>query len=321
MTLENKLETLERVDLVSIDCSIWSGRKRLRSDDIQLGKGGKLPPEQVASLGSKRIIDPEDLSVFHTLKKRAERTCEAIGVRFLGGYAIPREKTEAVSQTLAEIAQSFTKEKENFLQRYDEAVEDWVRQYPDFERQLRKELTPLEQVRTRIGFEYAMYRVAGAETAIGNLGDQVGRLGSQLLREIAVEARDLYEQSFAGSAGSDRKASRKALGPIRRMREKLAGLGFLDAAVAPMVKTIDALFAAVSKTGPLEDALYDQALSIVLILSDPDKVRRHATAGLTAAGIPAPKDAEDEFDAEVEDAVERAKTNPAHDTPSESLYF
>ena len=321
MTLENQLETLERVDLVSIDCSIWSGRKRLRSDDIKLGAGGKLPPAQVASLGSKRIIDPEDLSVFHALKKRAERTCEAIGVRFLGGYAVPREKTEAVSQTLGEIAKSFTKEKEEFLQRYDGAVEAWVKQYPDFERQLRKELTPLEQVRTRIGFEYALYRVAGTATATGHLGDQVGRLGSQLLREIAVEARELYEQSFAGSAGSDRKASRKSLGPIRRMREKLAGLGFLDSAVAPMVKTIDALFAAVPKTGPLEDALYDQALAIVLILSDPDKVRRHATAGLNAAGMPARQDAEEELDPEVEVAVERARTTPARDTPSESLYF
>lgn len=321
MTLENQLETLERVDLVSIDCSIWSGRKRLRSDDIKLGAGGKLPPAQVASLGSKRIIDPEDLSVFHALKKRAERTCEAIGVRFLGGYAVPREKTEAVSQTLGEIAKSFTKEKEEFLQRYDEAVEAWVKQYPDFERQLRKELTPLEQVRTRIGFEYAMYRAAGTATGTGHLGDQVGRLGSQLLREVSVEARELYEQSFAGSAGSDRKASRKSLGPIRRMREKLAGLGFLDSAVAPMVKTIDALFAAVPKTGPLEDALYDQALSIVLILSDPDKVRRHATAGLNAAGIPARQDAEEELDLEVEVAVERARTTPARDTPSESLYF
>jgi len=321
MTFENQLETLERVDLVSIDCSIWSGRKRLRSDDIKLGAGGKLPPAQVASLGSKRIIDPEDLSVFHALKKRAERTCEAIGVRFLGGYAVPREKTEAVSQTLAGIAKSFTKEKEDFLQRYDEAVEAWVKQYPDFERQLRKELTPLEQVRTRIGFEYAMYRVAGTATATGHLGDQVGRLGSQLLREIAVEARELYEQSFAGSAGSDRKASRKSLGPIRRMREKLAGLGFLDSAVAPMVKAIDALFAAVPKTGPLEDALYDQALSIVLILSDPDKVRRHATAGLNAAGMPARQDADEELDPEVEVAVERARTTPARDTPSESLYF
>jgi hypothetical protein len=153
------------------------------------------------------------------------------------------------------------------------------------------------------------------------LGDQVGRLGSQLLREISVEARELYEQSFAGSAGSDRKASRKSLGPIRRMREKLAGLGFLDSAVAPMVKAIDVLFAAVPKTGPLEEALYDQALSIVLILSDPDKVRRHATAGLNAAGIPARQDADAELDPEIEDAVDRARTSPARDTPSESLYF
>lgn len=318
---EEKLEMLDRVDLVSIDCSIWSGRKRLRSEDIELGTGGKLPPEQVASLGSKKIIDPDALSVFHRLKKRAERTCEAVGVRFLGGYAIPRTRTTEVSGALTEIARLYGEAKEEFLQRYDEAVAAWLKQYPDFERQLRKEITSLDYVRRRLGFEHAVYRIAGTATATGNLNDQVGRLGSQLLHEISLEARELYEQSFAGAAGSDRKASRKALGPIRRMREKLAGLGFLDDAVEPMVRAIDKLFGAVPKTGPLENELYDQALALVLILSDPDKVRRHATAGLTVAAIPGRKEAEDDLDPEVEDAVARAKVTPAPETLSESLYF
>lgn len=317
---EQKLETLDKVDLVSIDCSIWSGRKRLRSDDIELGKGGKLPPEQVASLGSKKIIDPEDLAVFHTLKKRAERTCEAVGVRFLGGYALPREKTESVTQALTAIATSFIEAREKFLKRYDDAVEAWLKQHPDFEQKLRKEVTSREHVGARIGFEYSVYRVVGDTAVAGNLGDQVSRLGSQLLHEVAVEARELYEQSFAGVAGSNRKASRRVLSPIKRMREKLAGLGFLDGAVEPMVKAIDKLFAAVSKTGPLEDKLYDQALALVLILSDPDKVRRHATIGLAVAEVSS-SETDKETDPEVERAIARAKVTPAPDTLSESLYF
>lgn len=317
---EQKLETLDRVDLVSIDCSIWTGRKRLRSDDIELGAGGKLPPEQVASLGSKKIIDPEDLAVFHRLKKRAERACEAVGVRFLGGFAVPREKTESVSTVLTETAQSFAKERETFLKRYDDAVEAWLKQHPDFAQKLRKEITPREYVGSRIGFEYSVFRVAGTAATSGNLGDQVNRLGSQLLHEVSMEARELYEQSFAGAAGSQRKATRRSLGAIMRMREKLAGLGFLDSAVEPMVKAIDKLFAAVPKTGPLEDELYDQALALVLILSDPDKVRRHATAGLSVADIPR-SESDEEIDPEVESAVARAKATPAPEPMSESLYF
>lgn len=313
-----KLEYLDRVDLVSLHCPIWTGTKRLRSDDIELGQGGKLPPEPVATLGSKRIIDPDELAVFRMLKSRAEHACEAVGVRFLRGYAIPREKTEAVSQALDGIAGEFRAARDKFLARYDQAVESWVRQYPEFEPQLRKELTPVGYVAKRLGFEYAVYRVSATAAVAGSLADQAGRMGSQLLHEVAVEANELYRKSFAGTAGSDRRATRRSLRPIRRMREKLAGLAFLDSAITPMVLAIDSLLAALPKTGPLEGELFYRALGIVLILSDPDKVRRHGAGQLQVAEVAGSQD--DLFadeDAVPEDDVRIAPTQP----PAESLYF
>ena len=313
-----KLEYLDRVDLVSLHCPIWTGTKRLRSDDIELGQGGKLPPEQVATLGSKRVIDPDELAVFRMFKSRAEHVCEAVGVRFLRGFAIPREQTEAVSQSLNGIAAEFGKERDSFLARYDQAVESWVRQYPEFELQLRKELTPVAYVAKRLGFEYAVYRISATASVTGNLGDQVGRMGSQLLHEVAMEANELYGKSFAGTPGSARKASRRSLRPIRRMREKLAGLAFLDNAITPMVLAIDGLLAAVPKTGPLEGELFYQVLGIVLILSDPDKVRRHGAGHLKVGDMADPM--EDMFGEEEIAPEDDVRIVPTP-LPAESLYF
>jgi len=39
-------------------------------EDLMLVDGSKLPPEDLASLGSKRLLDPDQLTVFNRLKKK-----------------------------------------------------------------------------------------------------------------------------------------------------------------------------------------------------------------------------------------------------------
>ena len=63
------IQTLDKLLICHIDCSIWSGRKKLRPEDFRLANGSQLPPKDVASLGSKKICDPEALANFERLKK------------------------------------------------------------------------------------------------------------------------------------------------------------------------------------------------------------------------------------------------------------
>ena len=48
----------DQLTLVMLDVRIWSGRKKLRPEDLHLS-GGEIPPEELVSLGSKRVCDPE----------------------------------------------------------------------------------------------------------------------------------------------------------------------------------------------------------------------------------------------------------------------
>ncbi len=63
---------LDRLLVVKLDATIWGGRKKLHKEDLILGDGSILPPEDLASLGSKKIADPMELAVFNRLKKEAE---------------------------------------------------------------------------------------------------------------------------------------------------------------------------------------------------------------------------------------------------------
>ena len=83
-TSADVLRLTEQMTLFRIDFRIWSGRKQLRAEDLHLGT--KRPPEDLVSLGSKKVCNPEALRVFHRHKKQLERQLLAVGTRFLGGY-------------------------------------------------------------------------------------------------------------------------------------------------------------------------------------------------------------------------------------------
>ena len=84
--MHNTETITDRIVLVMLGISIWSGRKKLKPEDLNL-LDGEIPPEELVSLGSKRVCDPEPLKPFHRLKQSAERACLRVGTRFLGADA------------------------------------------------------------------------------------------------------------------------------------------------------------------------------------------------------------------------------------------
>ena len=71
---------------------------------------------------------------------------------------------------------------------------------------------------------------------------------------------------------------------IKRMRDKLDGLGFLDYRVAPVVSMIDDLLMRIPTKGAIEGPILQEILATAMLLADSDKTRRHGEGLLVGQG-------------------------------------
>jgi len=244
---------LNSLIVVALDSTLWSGEKKLRPEDLG---GVNLPPDKLASLGSKRIFDPATLRIFKTLKRRAERALSDVGVRFLGGYAIPETKLDEVHEVLLEVEREFATAKRDFLFEYDAKLEAWLTEAGEWQDIVRRAIEPASSVADKLHFGFTAYKVgepvASSVAVQETLARRVGGLSDQLMSEIAQAAKETLEESYNGRT----EVTRKALSPLNNIKAKLEGLMFLNPAeIGGMVMNVNAALAAVPKSGPISGAV------------------------------------------------------------------
>lgn len=259
----------DRLAIVVLNFRQWTGETVLDKEDFQLGQGGKLPPEHVAHLGSKRICNPDELRVFASIKQRAVRLLESCGVPYLGGWAVPLSQAKKVLLTLDTYVREYEVAKATFLQRYDEAVKAWIAQNPEFGSEILRSVKTKSHVEARIRSGYSVFKVQALEGDANSFDLAEAGLGETLLTEVAKTARELYRRTFAGKD----QVTARAVDPIRRIRARLAGLAFIDNGILPVINAIDNALSPLSKYGPYKGSDFHQLTSIVLVLCDEDRMR------------------------------------------------
>ena len=150
-------QILDQMSVISVDCSIWSGARRLKPEDLALGQGGQLPPEDVVSLGSKKLCNRDVLKPFLRLRELAGRVCSREGVRFLGGYAVADTLVDSISNELDQVQADFERQKQDFLAQYDRHIQEWVSEHPDFAEAIRRAVPEVQQVSQR--FQLWLHRL------------------------------------------------------------------------------------------------------------------------------------------------------------------
>lgn len=279
------IEVLDKVVAVNLDIHIWSARKKLKKEDLKRVSNDQLPPPEVASLGSKKICDPKEIAKFEALKRRAIRACGAVGVRFLGGYAVPQTKIKDLIVELEAIRDEFEQAKKGFINRYDSIVSMWIASHPDWESAIRRSITPVKEVDSALSFGYQAFKVApaGGEeddqtlAEIDGLTRQANGLADRLFAEIATQALKTLEESFKGKAS----VTRRAIRPIIAIRDKLDGLSFLDPRVYPVMTWIEELLADLPKNGPIEGTPLMTLESALITLSDESRIKELGASRLS----------------------------------------
>jgi hypothetical protein len=226
-----------------------------------------LPPEDLASLGSKRICNPDDLRAFGTLKARAVSLLDRNGIRFLNGWAIPETRMDAISIELAGIRDEFIQAKEDFLQRYDQSVQEWIAQHPQWSGIIAGSTVSEDYVRSRIGFRWQMFQIQSPTqgTLHDDLDAEVSGLGSTLFDEVAKSAGEAWHRCYAGKT----EITRKALSPLKGIYDKLIGLTFVEPRVLPVAELLSTAFATIPKRGAINGGILVMLQGLVSLLQNP----------------------------------------------------
>lgn len=293
--LQSDIRILDNLLALNLNISLWSARKKMTPEDLG---AAELPPEDLASLGSKRVADPASLKVFSTLKSRAFSFMDRHGVRFMSGWAIPEDKAGSIVDELISIREEFLQAKTDFLADYDRSLEAWITRHQEWASIIRNSIVSSDYVRGRMEFRWQLYKVAPLEqhensqaVLEAGLAEEVVNLGETLFGELSRSAEDIWKRVYAGKT----EVTHKALSPLKTLHAKLTGLSFVEPHVAPVADIIMSALDRMPRRGVISgaDLLLLQGLVCLLkdshsLIAQAQGVINGASAGSVLDGIMSP---------------------------------
>lgn len=260
-------QVLDQVAMIHLDVHTWSGRKKLRKEDIK----GDVPPKKLASLGSKRIVDPKKVATFESLKRRAERLLGSIGIRMMGTYAVPLDQVKELVAQLQGIKNEYVDAKAKFVSSYHRDVESWIAEQEEWGDIIRQAITPVDDVKRQLSFGWQVFRVKPTNIDDSGLDEEVVGMAGQLFREISREASRIFEESFLMKT----KVGQRSMRPLRNIQEKLKGLSFLDGRAAALSDFLNDTLASLPQAGAIEGEQLNKIFGLLVVLSSPSKVEEY----------------------------------------------
>lgn len=255
---------LQNLVFLNLSVSLWTARKKLRPEDLRLADGSQLPPDKLASLGSKRVMNPNALAPFATHKQRAVRAILAVGTRFLGGYVVPESRLDDLMEILDEVKTEFNAAKALLMTEYDTEVTAWIADNPGWEDVIRRSIEDASYVERQISFSVQTLHIKPVEGHHVGLQVEIDGLASQLRHEIQQAARSAWDSSYKGNV----EVGQKAIRPIRSIVEKIVGLVFLEPELNELVVGIRAVLAGLPKTGLIKGADFAALCGVLHLLGD-----------------------------------------------------
>jgi hypothetical protein len=273
------MKVLRDITCVSLNVTCWSGTRKLSPGDLKI-PAGIVPPQEIASMGSLKLIDPATIQGFSNIRKSAQRACRAAGVSFMRGYAVANDRAPGLIEELNKLQIEFESLKGDFLVEYEKNVEVFANKHTKWADLIRSRVPTAGYIMGQLDFSFQVFRVQPIdedEPQDGLVGAVTGLKG-ELLREVAIDAKNTLDKSFIGKD----QVTRKALRPVNALKEKLASLVFLDADIGQIVTHVQNVIDALPKTGPIEGAALDSLIGCLWVLTDPSTLRKHA-AGVAAS--------------------------------------
>lgn len=255
---------------------LWTGRAKLKAEDLEVDEEA-LPPEALASLGSKRVISPDRIKPLQQIRYQMRRACLEVGTRFLGGFAVAEDEALALVHKLDKLVKSGEARAEKFFATFEADIRAWHEENPEWKHILSAGTPEKEKLRRRIGFGYQAYVVTtpGNESVAANLLGAVDMMGSSLVDEIVKEAGAYVKQSLKGGRN---EGMQKTVDPVRRLGRKMVAVRFIDPTLGPMSKVVEGVLATIPTTGKVSGEAYMALTRVANLMADRRSLQATAKA-------------------------------------------
>lgn len=275
----------DNIVVIAPEFHMWSGRRAIKPDKLAAlnPTGVTLPPSALASLGSVKLVHPDELKVFDRLKDECNRLLAAKGLKLFGGYAIHIDEFDATRAALKGLQAKFEDARANLLATLDTKITDWVKTWvqtnPGYQNLLQN-LPSAVNVCDRMSFDFHTFRIAPPSDesdaeASGEYRTKLQGLRGELYREAAKEAQVLMADYLLNDKGNSRDyITQKTLRPIKRVSERLRQFAFVDAAAGPLADVIDWTLKHIPAEGRVEGTSLTAVWNMARLLANPEEAAR-----------------------------------------------
>lgn len=209
-----------------LDIRTWSGSKNLKPEDFA---GVELPPEELVSLGSKRLHNREAFRPIQAVRTKAVTYLEGVALSLYSGkiWIAPEARKAEIEAALTDLAREFHTEKDRFLADFHREQDAWLEKNSRWASILRPYLETPASIEKKFAFTWRVFRMSSAENDPGLAETLTSDLTGTMLREISILAGETHN-----SLRDRERATFKNLNRLDRLAEKLRGLSFVNPGVS-----------------------------------------------------------------------------------------
>ena len=108
-----------------LDIRTWSGSKNLKPEDFS---GVELPPDELVSLGSKRLHNREAFRPIQAVRTKTLTYLEGVAVSLYSGkiWIAPEARKDEIEAALSDLAKEFHTEKGKFMADFYQEQNAWL---------------------------------------------------------------------------------------------------------------------------------------------------------------------------------------------------
>ena len=260
--LELKLQ--DKGVLLNLDISIWTGCKKLTAKDFGMA-ADMLPPGKLASLGQKKVFNPNLLDPFKKLRYETRNFIERYSLPFANGFIYPRDCMDLIDNYLQEQKDIFNASKAVFLADYEANLDEWLLEAENatWRHLIANSMVDVSYVARRFGFNwYACYFNPANKS--GDMEDAVTNLPGLVFTDVVETAQSLLKTAKEKGAY---QTNQKAIPPFERLRDKLSRMRFFNPKAATLAKGMTLVLDSLPAAGNIEGAEFQKLMNMTNSLS------------------------------------------------------